>query len=169
MCLLFSIALSYCNNIEIRNKIRDWSQFFGFAFFTFCITGIIEIILKVIIGRARPDVDTHFANWVFRPFNFDHLFQSFPSGHTQTVFTFAFLVALRSRSLRLPVFLFAALVSFSRILRNVHFLSDVMGGILIAWIGLQLAQRLHFVLISRLTGAHEKALSLQAFEAPEIF
>ena len=164
--LLLSMAISYFDELDIKNKIRDWSQFFSFAFFTFCITGILVVILKVFIGRNRPDADTHFANWVFRPLNFDHLFQSFPSGHTQTVFTFAFLVAMRSRSLRAPVFIFAVLVSFSRILRNVHFLSDVMGGIFVAWIGLHLAQRLHFALISRFTSAHENAIALQAFEAP---
>lgn len=134
------MTLSYFDDLEIKNKVRG----------------------------SRPDVESHFANWIFRPFNFDHLFQSFPSGHTQTVFTFAFLVVMRSKSLRIPAFIFAALVSFSRILRNVHFLSDVMGGILVAWLGLQLAQRLHFALISRFTGAHENAIALQAFETPEI-
>ena len=133
-------AVKLSRNEEKRRELQAWANAFGFAFLTFCVTGLIEITLKFLIGRERPSSLVHFNNFVFHPFTFDPHFQSFPSGHTQAMFTFAFLVSARFRWLRVPAFIYAGLIGFSRVIQNAHFLSDVAGGILMAWLGFHLSQ-----------------------------
>lgn len=127
---------------HLKSRLISWSRFFNFAFLNFCVSGLLVLVFKMLIGRARPSAHSVFTNTVFQPLNFDHVYQSFPSGHTQVVFTFAFLVGLRSRLLLVPALAFASVIAASRIAGNDHFLSDIWGGILFAWIGLELSKKL---------------------------
>ena len=137
---LFSGLSAFCQNLEYKEKFTDWAKYFGFAALTLCVSGVLEIFLKMLIGRGRPAETADFSNMMFHPISFDHLYQSFPSGHTQTAFTCAFLVAARARSLRIPALLFGIFIAWTRIMQNAHFLSDTVGGLLIAWLGLLLTQ-----------------------------
>ena len=67
-----------------------------------------------------PDVDVH-------------SFFSFPSGHTATMFCFAFLLSLliKNRWATIALLLVALLVGYSRIYLLQHFLMDVAGGAVI--------------------------------------
>lgn len=59
-----------------------------------------------------------------------HTFHSFPSGHTATMFCFAFLLSLflRNRFASAALLLLALLVAYSRIYLLQHFLIDVAAG-----------------------------------------
>lgn len=58
---------------------------------------------------------------------------SFPSGHTADAFAFAFSLSLvyRKKYLAIPVFVWACLVGYSRMVLGVHFPSDVLAGAII--------------------------------------
>ena len=76
-------------------------------------------LLKMAVNRARPDGDRTRPN------------SSFPSSHAANAAALALVLGLRWRRLA-PLFWFlAALVSYSRMYLNRHFLSDVLVGVAI--------------------------------------
>ena len=87
---------------------------------------------KFIIGRVRPRELFNDGVYGFLPFNTDFGMNSYPSGHSQMVWSLA--VALFVAFPRLwPVYVtFATVIAASRFLASVHYVSDVMMG---AYIG----------------------------------
>ncbi|MBF0312367.1 MAG: phosphatase PAP2 family protein [Oligoflexia bacterium] len=77
-------------------------------------SGMIANILKVTVRERRPSGDSR---------------QSFPSGHTTVAFAFASVVGMRnSIFLAIPAYLIAAVVGYSRMNDNRHWLHDVVAG-----------------------------------------
>jgi membrane-associated phospholipid phosphatase len=63
----------------------------------------------------------------------NHLYYSFPSGHSTCAFSLYFALALlvKNKSLKFALFLMALLIGYSRIYLSQHFLEDVVAGSLI--------------------------------------
>lgn len=86
-----------------------------------------NVILKPLIARARPcDINTAVQLLVSRPTDY-----SFPSGHAAASFTAAAVLLFEKHPLRIPAFVLAALIAFSRLYLYVHFPSDVLAGALL--------------------------------------
>lgn len=96
--------------------------------------GIINLFKRVLLGDVfRPsryfelyeNYQLHFVEGV----KLNNL-NSFPSGHTGTAFNVFFMLALivPNKSLKLPLFLMAALVGYSRVYLSQHFLIDITVG-----------------------------------------
>jgi membrane-associated phospholipid phosphatase len=109
-----------------------------FLFSSIAFSGIIADIIKVIIGRYRPEMlfekglyGINFLN--FSLANFSHGLTSFPSGHSATTFSLAWALALIFPRTRIPLFCFAVLVGASRVIITSHYFSDVLGG---AYVGI---------------------------------
>lgn len=83
--------------------------------------------LKWTVNRTRPDGDTNRRN------------SSFPSSHAANAFALAAVVTRRMKRLAIPAWLLAALVGAARILLDRHWLSDVLGSLLVALGGVWLA------------------------------
>ena len=95
---------------------------------------ILTNSLKVIISRPRPYVindDIESLGWPTNPY------QSFPSGHTVTAFSFstAMFLHVKRRWLRAIPILFSILMGVSRIYCGVHYPTDVIFGALIGIYG----------------------------------
>ncbi|QIM71982.1 phosphatase PAP2 family protein [Bordetella trematum] len=116
---------------------RQWRLAFA-AGFTMAGSGALNWVLKHLFQRARPDV----GQSVVQATGF-----SFPSGHTSAalaIYGFACFLLLRLLAARWQgpcVALTAALVAaigVSRILLQVHFLSDVLAGLAVSalWLAL---------------------------------
>lgn len=89
--------------------------------------GIVVQILKVAVGRTRPEL------WL-GPFH--HVFpsaSSFPSGHTVGAFAIAGVITFASRgsALRVASLLIATAIAFSRVLTFRHWPSDVVASAMI--------------------------------------
>jgi len=80
--------------------------------------------LKVRIGRDRPPLqDPDPEPLVELPVT-----HSFPSGHATVAFACATVLALAVPRLRVPLFVLAALIAFSRVYVGVHYPFDVLAG-----------------------------------------
>jgi membrane-associated phospholipid phosphatase len=97
-------------------------------------SGIIESVLKSMVGRSRPYVNKGKAN--FLPFNFSAANTSFPSGHSTVSFAVSTVLANNTDNIYIKILCFSvsSLVSCARIYHNDHFLSDVITGSLIGYL-----------------------------------
>jgi undecaprenyl-diphosphatase len=97
--------------------------------------GVVSYALRQAIGRERPPlVYPEPKPLVSVPHS-----GAFPSGHTSAAFACATVLAWASPRLRVPVFVLAAAIGWSRIYVGVHWPLDVLGG---AALGVLLAKAL---------------------------
>jgi len=83
--------------------------------------------LKRISRRQRPcQFEPHCWSKVLPPDQF-----SFPSGHTMTAFAIALVVSYFYPSLQISMYFLAISIAVSRVVLGMHFLSDVLAGILL--------------------------------------
>jgi len=92
------------------------------------ITGIgVFKLLKTLSQRPRPcHIEPHCWSKVLPPDRF-----SFPSGHTMTAFSIALVVSYFYPSLEGMLFFAALSIALSRIVLGMHYLSDVLAGMVI--------------------------------------
>lgn len=99
------------------------------------ITAVMTGIIKVSVGRTRPDKRVTVANLPTEAFPIIHLggggrfSSSFPSGHASGIFALASTIdTMYGHKIGIPLYMFAGFVGFSRISDNKHFLSDFLFG-----------------------------------------
>jgi membrane-associated phospholipid phosphatase len=109
-----------------------------FLFATIALSGIVADIIKPIVGRARPPLWLHDAVYGFKPFTHGFIWNSMPSGHATTAFALACSLAIFYPRLRILWFAYALLLAASRVMVDVHYLSDVVAGALLGWLTVRL-------------------------------
>jgi membrane-associated phospholipid phosphatase len=99
-------------------------------------SGITQLLKHTLYyGEPRPKWVADHVGAIFRfvPGVENHLYDSFPSGHTTVTFAFCFCLALAVKQewLRAVLFFVALLIGYSRIYLSQHFLVDIYGGSII--------------------------------------
>ncbi len=89
---------------------------------------IVNLLLKPLCARPRPSWLFEVALLIPNPEDF-----SFPSGHTAAAFIFAFLIAKFSKKAGYIAIPAATLMAYSRLYLYVHYPSDVLFSILLAF------------------------------------
>lgn len=118
-----------------RPVAKAWatvSRSAGFIISSLAFSAALVHILKLTVGRARPRELFREEIYAAFPFSFDTNLSSFPSGHSQTVWSImAALMFLYPRAW--PLFAaWATVIASSRIIVGSHFPSDVLMGSFIA-------------------------------------
>lgn len=114
---------------------RGWaslSRAAGFVMASLALSAAIVHILKLTVGRARPKALFNEEIYAAFPLSFDTTLSSFPSGHSQTVWSImTALMFLYPRAW--PLFAaWATVVTASRVIVGAHYPSDVLMGAFIA-------------------------------------
>jgi membrane-associated phospholipid phosphatase len=110
---------------------------------SFVAGSIILHGIKVFLGRRRPRDDFEHGLYGFRWFTWQLQHDSFPSGHSMTIFSVAVVLSV-AFPLLAPLWLVLAFgLSLTRAMLTAHFLADVMVG---AAIGI-IATRQTFLLV----------------------
>jgi membrane-associated phospholipid phosphatase len=115
-----------------------------FPVICFLLAGLVANILKPIFGRWRPkayfEMDGAYG---FEPFSgINYLHAAFPSGHSFSIMALMAGLAICFPKCRIPCFLIAGLIGFSRVLLKAHYVSDVLAGLVLGYIFAHCLQRL---------------------------
>lgn len=107
------------------------------------LSGIIgNLVLKNIFARKRPCwINKDIKLLIDMPKDY-----SFPSGHTSASFASAAAIFLNYKAVGLAALILAVLIGFSRLYLFVHYLSDVLSGVLLGLC----CGGISFLIISRL-------------------
>jgi len=118
----------------ISKNFKEVKKIFFYTTICLFLTGFLTQLLKHIIGRTRPNHTIQDGSFNFHFFTFDSSFHSFPSGHTSTIFILALVCSIIVPRLKFFFLLFALIVSLSRIVVGAHFITDIIGGIVVAFL-----------------------------------
>jgi membrane-associated phospholipid phosphatase len=118
------------NPTRLRQEIRAWI----FMAVSMVSSGILINAMKFAIGRQRPRFlfEEESASG-FYPFGLDIADSSFPSGHTQSIWTAMLALSFLFPPLRPWFLVIASTIAFSRIAVGAHFVADVVASIFIAF------------------------------------
>ena len=119
------------NNIFVKKIFINYF----FLFSATLITGLLTQIIKHLVGRPRPN---HAASEGFSFINLDSAFHSFPSGHTSTIFLVALVFSIFTPKLKYFYLCCASLIGLSRVVVGAHFFTDIMGGVIVSFIGFKI-------------------------------
>jgi len=130
MILPFLLAMRQALEDPKVRRMLGWGALaLLFVFISIAGAGILNNIIKLIIGRTRPTLWFEEGEYGFAPFSFGgYRYMSFPSGHANTIFALATAIGYFWPKGRKYLYTFAALVAFSRVAITAHYLSDVIAG-----------------------------------------
>ncbi len=127
------------NHQTFWNFLRRWGLNFLVGLL---VSGVLTHILKFTVGRQRPHKTPDFEATVFDHFTTHWHWQSFSSGHSQVIFTAAVFFSLLWPRGAWFFLVFAIASAATRVIIHDHFLSDVIAGAFVGYIGSLLALKL---------------------------
>jgi membrane-associated phospholipid phosphatase len=167
--LLYTFASFLTNLIEPKVHYFTWPLIFFFFCFilkkpqmgnrfllfvvAIPVANLIGAILKIIIGRARPEVFLSKGFFGFECFTHANAFLSFPSGHAITIGALMGAIACFYPRYSYLFLILSFLLAFTRVILDYHYLSDIIGSI---FIGAVIAQWV-YTLMQRSTSSNKRS------------
>lgn len=154
-CFVFCYFLKKINisGELLFDKIKNVSLLLFTATAT---TGVLTQLLKHFFGRPRPNHYDESLSLGFGFFNFESSFHSFPSGHSSTIFVVALVFSLLTPRIKYFYLIIAAIIALSRVFVGAHYLSDILGGVVVAYVGFKLS----FYMFSKITKSKKENYKL---------
>jgi membrane-associated phospholipid phosphatase len=126
--LLYLVAQAWLAVAEETPIIRAISDYALALLASFVVGSIVLHVIKIFLGRRRPRDEFEHGLYGFRYFTWQLQYDSFPSGHSMTVFCVAVVLSV-AFPLLTPLWLVLAFgLSLTRAMLTAHFLADVMVG-----------------------------------------
>ena len=139
---IYALSLSgglYAGGLLLKsNDLRTTGRM---LFESVAIAGVLNMALKSLIGRSRPQTDE--GPFRFRGFQSSLEHTSLPSGHTTVAFSVSSILAsrLRNRYASIGLYALASVTAGSRVYHDNHWLSDTfLGAALGTAVGLAVAR-----------------------------
>ncbi len=104
------------------------------VFIVVAAAGLSDDLLKVIFGRARPYLRLSGDDSGFHFLRYGARFASFPSGHTTTSVAAALVFGTLFPRWQYVFWAAALFIGLSRIVLDLHYLSDVIAGAALGWL-----------------------------------
>lgn len=112
----------------ISRKYRKYGVMLSISLLMCLLIG--NITLKPLIARIRPfDINTAITLIISKPTDY-----SFPSGHTLSSFAAAIIIFYTDKRMGIPALFLASFIAFSRLYLYVHYPSDILFGIILAFV-----------------------------------
>jgi len=124
--------------------LQRYKSIFWYLILSCLVSGVLHHILKILIGRFRPRYLFSQDLYGFSPLNFDIAMNSFPSGHSQTIFSICMCLSIIYPRYVTFFLLLAVMVGISRIVLLAHFPSDVIFGAYLGIVTAILLNRYYF-------------------------
>ena len=130
--LFFASYLMQASNTISIKKYFYLKKISVFGFFYLLLVGLITQTIKHLVGRPRPNHSQLDGSFEFNFFSTESSFHSFPSGHSSTIIAITIIMVLAIPKLKYFFYFFGFLIALSRVVVGAHFLTDVIGGAIIA-------------------------------------
>ncbi|ARG97906.1 phosphatase PAP2 family protein [Legionella micdadei] len=118
------LVLALCFRFILKNPMREARAWF--LLICVIITGLICILLKLVLGRARPRLFLDSQLYGFYGLKWNANFWSLPSGHTTTIMSVIFGLCILFPRYFYWFVLLGVTVALSRVFLSHHYLSDVL-------------------------------------------
>jgi membrane-associated phospholipid phosphatase len=96
------------------------------------LSGSFVTIIKNLVGRSRPSLFLENETFTSIGFTLQDQYHSFPSGHAALSFAIATSLAIQFPKWSPLCFSLATLISTCRLFLGAHYLTDILGGTLLA-------------------------------------
>lgn len=115
----------------------------SFIFAGVAVPGLIVVVLKRLVGRARPTEFETSGAFSFQNFLNDWTFQSFPSGHSATAIAMAFTAGFLWPRAFIPLLILGITAAVSRVPVGMHYPTDVFAGCVVGMLGAYLVRNFY--------------------------